>query len=80
MTDYDRGEFVRNRTITIDPCANGTFMVARGRAGDMQLINETMGFSSAADLIRFLTSEYEVRPSLTRAGQVSQAGDKPHDH
>lgn len=79
MTDYDRGEFVRNRTITIDPCANGTFMVVRGLAGNM-LINETMGFSSAADMLKFLNSEYEISTFAMRAGQATQAGDKPHDH
>lgn len=66
MTDYDRGEFVRNRTITIEPCANGTFLVRQGDGPEghhpFGMFAGGMGFSSAADMIHFLQSEYSIDP------------------
>lgn len=63
MTDYDRGTFVKDRTITIEPCANGTFVIQRGRSnGDESrytvMLDGTIAFSSASDMLRFLQSEY----------------------
>jgi hypothetical protein len=53
MTDYDRGDFVEGRTITINPAANGTFVVLRGEDE-----TDAIGFSSATDMLGFLQSEY----------------------
>lgn len=92
MTDYDRGEFVRNRPILIEPCANGTFTVLRGRSADeiYPRLTESMGFSSAADLMRFLQSEFSM--GATEPGPESPEAthkctcwacsgkDAPHDH
>lgn len=61
MTDFDKGAFVAGRAITIEPAANGTFIVWRGRDEDHprnHLMREAIAFSSASDLIKFLNAEY----------------------
>lgn len=61
MTDaktYDRGGFARGRRLTIEPAANGTYVLRRHSAPPFEDNGDVMGFSSARHLVDFLTSEF----------------------
>lgn len=62
MTSYDRGGFVDGMDLRIFPCANGTFTIDRRPIycadGQLDAERDTIAFSSAGDMLRFLQSEY----------------------
>jgi hypothetical protein len=73
MTDFDRGTFVDGKAITIEPCANGSFIVRRGADREdrpARLFNmEAMAFSSSQDMLHWLTSEYQA--NMPSNGEVT---------
>lgn len=63
MTSYDRGGFVASRTLTIEPCANGTFLIRCGGPETERytpMISEIIAFSSSQHMLDFLRSEFEA--------------------